>query len=308
MKKICPNCGTEFEPRTGHQKYCSTKCRGAKYWVTHHEQFLQWRAANRDKIRQYNCKYRAKNKKPVEKKICAICGSEFEKRRGNQKYCSKECAAEYHRQHQREYQAANREKIAQYQREYYHRKLAAKRVRTTYEKTCPICGKDFTTTNSNQIYCSVDCYYLNAKQRQKEQHRLQKNLAQFSRQLEKKTCPICGKDFEPNSKAQIYCSKQCRDVAFQIQYREKHYSSVHETRKCEFCGRDFIPNSSRQKYCSTKCRDEDYLNHPRPVQKKSSISEYARQARECNLDYGTYRAFIAMGKTFEQLKAAAHSN
>ncbi|MBR3499709.1 MAG: hypothetical protein IKO05_12115 [Selenomonadaceae bacterium] len=30
-----------------------------------------------------------------------------------------------------------------------------------------------------------------------------------------------------------------------------------------------------------------------------------REARECNLDYGNYRALIAAGKTYEELKATA---
>lgn len=65
--------------------------------------------------------------------ICAICGSEFERRDKHQKYCSAECAREAKREtcrqyyaanreryneHQRRYYAANREKIAQHQREY----------------------------------------------------------------------------------------------------------------------------------------------------------------------------------------------
>ena len=67
---------------------------------------------------------------------------------------------------------------------------------------------------------------------------------------------------------------------------------------------------------------EQPKNHPRfgydkaAVKKKvdeaqgkpvKTISDWAREADECNLDYGTYRALIAQGKTFEQLKAERRS-
>ena len=65
---------------------------------------------------------------------------------------------------------------------------------------------------------------------------------------------------------------------------------------------------------------EQPKNHPRfgydkaAVKKKvdeaqgkpvKTLEDWAREADECNLDYGTYRALIAAGRTFEQLKAQA---
>ena len=45
------------------------------------------------------------------------------------------------------------------------------------------------------------------------------------------------------------------------------------------------------------------VNNPRLPQK--SLSDWCREANECNLDYGTYRALIAQGKTFDELKSLA---
>ncbi|MBR1806274.1 MAG: hypothetical protein IJ774_07815 [Selenomonadaceae bacterium] len=38
-----------------------------------------------------------------------------------------------------------------------------------------------------------------------------------------------------------------------------------------------------------------------------TFADWAREADECNFDYGTYRALIAAGRTFEQLKAERRS-
>ena len=38
-----------------------------------------------------------------------------------------------------------------------------------------------------------------------------------------------------------------------------------------------------------------------------TLDDWAREAAQCNLDYGTYRALIAAGRTFEQLKAERRS-
>lgn len=67
---------------------------------------------------------------------------------------------------------------------------------------------------------------------------------------------------------------------------------------------------------------EQPKNHPRfgynkaAVQKKvdeatgkptKTLSDWAREAAECGLDYGNYRALIErQGKTFEELKAQNH--
>lgn len=40
---------------------------------------------------------------------------------------------------------------------------------------------------------------------------------------------------------------------------------------------------------------------------QKSLAEWCREAAECGLDYGNYRALINMGKTFEELKAQAES-
>ena len=84
-------------------------------------------------------------------------------------------------------------------------------------------------------------------------------------------------------------------------------------KKCPYCGDDFLATTSRRKFCSPACRIKYYntkhfLPHEIPQDKtipSKTLSDWVREADECNLDYGSYRALIAMGKSFEQLKATA---
>ena len=81
---ICQECGEEFEKIGGTQKYCSIKCR-QKY-------------GNR-RARENKAKIKL-SKEPV-KKICKWCGIEFEqapRSKRIQKFCSKKCSAESHKQ------------------------------------------------------------------------------------------------------------------------------------------------------------------------------------------------------------------
>ena len=78
---------------------------------------------------------------------------------------------------------------------------------------------------------------------------------------------------------------------------------------CAFCGKQFVLAHGgcvcrHMPFCSDRCRN----SHKQGLtfKPRKSLSEWSREADECNLDYGNYRALIAQGKTFEQLKATAH--
>lgn len=95
-------------------------------------------------------------------KQCIICGKTFVPRNCNQKCCSKECSKKYYKTYYtthreeiiakvRKYQAKNPEKVQKWEEEYKikHQK--------TYDKTCLICNKEFTTTKSKITTCSPEC-------------------------------------------------------------------------------------------------------------------------------------------------------
>lgn len=199
---------------------------------------------------------------------CLYCGKEFEPRRRGQKYCSVKC-----------------------QRKNYVKQVEEKMGIAR----CLNCGRKFYKGNSKQKYCSEECQrrYRNPK----------------TRQLGTIKCPVCGKEFRPRTVENKCCSEKCY-------FKLRHSTPREEDRtgRCLHCGRQLELKSPNQKFCSdlcgaryrcgsTKGKDE-YLPPPdAPVIK--SFEDYAREAEECNLDYGNYRAMLQMGKTYEELKATA---
>ena len=119
--------------------------------------------------------------------------------------------------------------------------------------------------------------------------------------MHKKICPHCGDEFFAFNPKRIFCSKNCAG-----KYRRQN-----EQRICEFCGKPFLlqKNNPAQKFCSPKCYNAARRTKPKepppviPVDK--TFDDWIREADECNLDYGTYRGLIKMGKTYDELKATA---
>ena len=73
---------------------------------------------------------------------CIVCGKEFDTTtEGRRKYCSFECCYTRH--------LANK-------RQNYRLKTKA-----NITATCPVCGKNFTKTHYNKIFCSDKCRYEN---------------------------------------------------------------------------------------------------------------------------------------------------
>ena len=44
---------------------------------------------------------------------------------------------------------------------------------------------------------------------------------------------------------------------------------------------------------------------PKMIEPKKTLAQWENEARECNMDYGSYQYWIGLGKTFEELKAGA---
>ena len=265
MKKICPTCGKEFVTTRANKIYCSHKCA------------------------QKLCNV-ARRKPPVlVKKICRRCGKEFETTRPTtQIYCSRACN-----------EATSNSKYRS------RRKPREKRI-------CPVCGVEFMQTNPKQKYCSVKCTQRSGR---------------LKRHGATKICPTCGKEFTPTANAQKFCSVKCtKPVVYKL--------------TCRYCGQKFESKNPAQLYCNERCREKYHKTHqknicpicdkeyrggrkfcpecmeaiysPRSAQVEvetqpkptKPLSEWISEARECNMDYGTYRAQIEVfGKTFAQCKA-----
>lgn len=114
-------------------------------------------------------------------------------------------------------------------------------------------------------------------------------------------CLQCGEEIFLPHAGQKFCSKKCCNAYHQKEKR------ILDDRQCEFCGETFTPYWRSQTFCR-RCKELLKTNPKRPPSQKKSdktLEEWVREARECNLDYGNYRALIAAGKTYEELKATA---
>lgn len=174
---------------------------------------------------------------------------------------------------------------------------------------CLICGADVPA--GRYVYCSELCA------KRAEKIRAHNREGRHTTPAEA-VCPICGKVFAPKPNEK-YCSCECRCLAIRLRKKAERQAKPkpgYSVKKCETCGKEFKPASGTQKCCSTECskgKERENRKSPAVLVKKKTptpgkpFAEWCREAAECNLDYGTYRALITSGKTFEELKALAGS-
>lgn len=73
----------------------------------------------------------------------------------------------------------------------------------------------------------------------------------------KKTCEICGKEFETQWAKQILCSKECQEEKHRRKQKELARKKAGFTGEkiCRYCGKSFHIDGPAQ-YCSDECRKE----------------------------------------------------
>lgn|SRR5487761_314916 len=119
--------------------------------------------------------------------VCKHCQKEFQRKRGDQVYCSESCRdAAYAKRHRAYYREAGRKSYKK------------------FRESCPIarciyCGKDYHKTNARNQYCSMECY--RAFQRSSLPALMAKLLQ----------CPQCGTYFVRHAIAQKFCSRRCNE-------------------------------------------------------------------------------------------------
>lgn len=213
------------------------------------------------------------------KKKCVICGAEFETNMPNRLTCSPRCSKTKH----------NRRSTA-LKKEKHDNPTQNSDVEPI---KCQHCGKEFVKWRGNQKFCSAKCRNNHAKKPPKV------------KVIPPRICLQCGKEFIPTMSTQKYCSEICCEAYWGRRV-------VVHTMTCKTCGKKFT-DVYKAKYCSKKCRNEaikkEQAKHAMAKatdEKVKTLAEWTREARECNMDYGQYRAQIEVfGKTYEELKATA---
>ena len=154
---------------------------------------------------------------------------------------------------------------------------------------CVQCGKEIVGRRAQAKFCSAECLHAF--------YRVSDNLP--------RTCKFCGKPFSKRNRKRKFCSDQCRD-AF---YRQKRKSQP-LLKTCPVCGKEFPDKGHWGKCCGRKCRELLRRQEAQPkieLPRARGLDDWVREAAECNLDYGSYRALIERGKTFDELKAGAQN-
>lgn len=179
---ICKECGNPYNSNKPESKFCSINCKKKYNSINYNCDYcnkpmiiprsrLKKLEAGKSKhlYCSRQCVANSQNKKVI--KICKNCNKSYSI--GNcfkdiQKFCSRECYDIYQKEH----------------------------LKSILIKKCPICNNEFTTKQTHQIYCSVNC------RSKSSQNRIEC------------TCDYCNKKFERivsevKKNKRHYCSKQC---------------------------------------------------------------------------------------------------
>lgn len=126
---------------------------------------------------------------------------------------------------------------------------------TLKPKQCATCNETFTPNSHRQTYCSLVCKFGESDCQTCGVRfvRKQKTTGLYCSPAcwyaaydakNKKTCPICGKEFEGHS-SQKTCSYKCAD---------KSRRTAKRNTRCAQCGKPLKPNCHpRTKFCSHRC-------------------------------------------------------
>lgn len=162
------------------------------------------------------------------------------------------------------------------------------------QKTCPICGKVFETSNAQKKYCSQDCAY------EANIIRTNKYNKEHRKTETERVCPVCGKIFNAKGRKK-YCSAACR--------RQSTLKQAEITKKCAICGKTFVTRCHQRKYCSDECiliarkkRDQELREEKRKNQPVISPNDM----RNCKHKDCKYRGSIDHQTCCEYILVTGH--
>ena len=222
-------------------------------------------------------------------KTCAHCGKEFDTKQveSTYKYCSHECRRNANLQKQRQRRAAERGETIAVQ---------------PHNPTCQRCGKELVGRTFAAKYCD-ECREIQRREnarRFKETHRehVRELNRKYREQKRQERPPKPNKpppNFAPTPKIRQRVCSSCG----------VEFAAMGDAKICPACkhGR-WLVQQKREKAKQLAQREFDKATG-KPVK---TLDDWAREADECNLDYGTYRALIAAGRTFAELKAQADAH
>jgi predicted nucleic acid-binding Zn ribbon protein len=204
----CQVCGTEYEAKRTGSKYCSPECRRSQdkenkriNYVGKREKVCIQCGCELPKYKTKFCSRRcsliyhgAIKDHGLLKKICPICGQDFETYKSRKKTCSDECSVAYHNKNKEK----DRERYANRHPNYIS---AEERHIMSLERKAKL-DKDKALKAKHK-----------AKERQKilaEKEKIkQANIQYWQQYNEEHVCVVCGKKYIAHHPFSKYCSKKC---------------------------------------------------------------------------------------------------
>ena len=196
--------------------------------------------------------------KKIIRRICRQCGRKFMTRDPNMFYCNLGCESDA-------------------------QDGAAKKRAL---RTCRNCGTEFLPNTGKQVYCSKKCgdEFFRRKQKEETQPMTPGETqpmtpAELLAKMEPdkgranagykalagirgsvRTCARCGREYNPASPAQKYCSYECLRLKNMEKARTGQTEQTEQTggyppKTCPDCGNTFRPGSNRQRRCPDCQRD-----------------------------------------------------
>jgi hypothetical protein len=171
----------------------------------------------------------------TEKRICVICGGEFDAAmQAGRKTCSETCR----------------------KRLYLNRPL-------TMMKRCEVCGHEFLTPHYGRKYCSEECRRVKSKQYSRRTKRKQYIVHKQKPVVLPLNCVWCGIGFIPDRQHpnQKFCSEKHRNQFHHKKQRAIRTQKEREDREkiaCGICGNMFVPTKDHHRYCTDKCSAKAY--------------------------------------------------
>lgn len=142
----------------------------------------------------------------THEKHCIVCGRTYHTIRYKNRFCSRNCQEKY-KKYKYQVPTERQENGEDY--------LAAK----IYNKVCPICGKDFVASRSNQIYCCHSCSKLSRRYSPGSSHDLtlitpkKEYHPDSGKMFYNLSCVHCGKNFKSQKIDTKFCSRECASKA-----------------------------------------------------------------------------------------------
>ena len=177
-------------------------------------------------------------------KECAVCGESFQTNLPIQITCGKKCS-----------RARRAERVLKRNSMYRYGVFPAPEKP---ERECDTCGKKFVPARPMYVSCGKECARIRNRTRMRSRAVMVSKTRSFRRNSAlKKTCAVCGDQFQPRSGIQVTCGNECskerRRTANRKRKRKDNAANLALKKECAVCGDQFQPRNVRHITCGGAC-------------------------------------------------------